>query len=154
MKTTLGKVAALATASSAALFIPAGLAQAQVHPPLPHGYHRIALPRALKRLVPLAAGTVKVTQSLDFTAAEPADIYAHVTTTGLPGSVTVSEHIYCEGILQEDGDLPSITGIYVTPAEFAVTPVFNGGVGCTVDITAVTVGQDMGTVSLFTTNGI
>ena len=154
MKRTLSKLATTAAASSAALLIPAGLAQASPAASPPHGYHRITLPHALKRLVPLAPGTVKVTQSLDFTAAEPADIYAHVTTTGLPGLVTVSEHIYCEGILQEDGDLPSVTGSNVTPAEYAVTPVFNGGVGCTVDITAVTVGQDMGTVSLFTTNGI
>ena len=153
MKTTLSKMAATVGASAAALFIPAGLAQASPVVKLPHGYHRITLPHPAKKLVPLVAGTVKVTQSLSFVAAEPADIYAHVTTTGLPGLVTMSENIYCEGILQESGELPSVTGSNVTPAEYAVTPVFNGGVGCTVDITAVTVGQDMGTVYLSTTNG-
>ena len=103
---------------------------------------------------------VTVTDNLSVTAYEPTDLYAHVTTSGRAGSVVLSENIYCHGILQESGDLPSTTGRYTTPAEFAVTPVplENGGTtapgdACTVDLSAVTTGQDMGTVRLTTTYG-
>jgi len=115
-------------------------------------YARTQVPPPIAHPAP-PGGDVTVTNALSFTAAEPTDLYAHVTTTGLAGAVVMSENIYCGGILQESGDLPSTTGGYTTPLEFAVTPVLEGGQGCTVDLSAVTTGQDMGIVYLTTTYG-
>jgi hypothetical protein len=109
---------------------------------------RPVLPPPLLRPAPAAPDGATVTQSISFVVAEPSDLYAHVTTTELPGLVALSENIYCNGILQESGQLSSLNGYNTTPAEYAITPVYNNGLGCTVDITAVTVGQDMGTVGL------
>jgi len=141
-----------------------GTASAAVNSPPQHDSHaktvkkiiiikRPVLPLPLFRPAPPTLNGATVTQSISFIAAEPSDLYAHVTTSELPGLVTLSENIYCNGILQESGDLPSLNGYNTTPAEYAITPVYNNGLGCTVDVTAVTVGEDMGTVSLSWTNG-
>jgi hypothetical protein len=137
-----------------ALAVPA--ASAAVRPkvllrPAPRVKPHLILPPRITRPVPLPYKDVTDTLSTAFTIAEPTYIYAHVTTTGRPGFVTFRENIYCEGILRESGDLPSLTGRNATPAEYVLPPVNNRGFGCTASITAVVTGEAMGTVQLWWT---
>jgi hypothetical protein len=78
-------------------------------------------------------------------APEPSDVYAHVTTSGLPGAPVLTAAVTCEGVLQSEGEVPANSTL-TTPAEFHIIPVANNGAGCTVSVSVVITGQDMGKV--------
>jgi hypothetical protein len=103
MKTTLGKVAALATASSAALLIPAGLAQASARPvPVTSRYSCAKTVTARN-----PNGTWKYDEQCDLTVTITGPVKdIQVKTTGRRGEAVMFQYggcnVWVKGVLQRE----------------------------------------------------
>jgi len=142
MKLTLGTLAAAVAASSAALLIPAGLAQAQVRP-APLSQVRSACENF--EYISTCTGSAVVR--------EPSRVYAHVTAQE-PGYMYLSETTVCGGVTESDEYLTALEGSDgpYTSAVYAMPSVANHGKDCTIsiesnaDLAGIIVGDGLGNV--------
>jgi hypothetical protein len=142
MKTTLSKMAATAAASSFALLIPAGIAQAQTRPE------------------PLSQ-VLSVCENFDYISTctgsavsrEPNRVYAHITAQQA-GYMYLSETTVCGGVTESDEYLTALegsTGPY-TSAVYVIPSVADHGKDCTIsiqtsaDLAGIIVGDGLGNV--------